>query len=63
MLLSTDRSCEIVHTHTCAAVAETMPLYLRLHRRDLAEQLEDSAARDFGCPAGLLNQLLTETRR
>ena len=53
-------SCEIVRTHTCAAVAATIPLYLRLQRRDLAEQLRDSAPRDFGCPAALLNRLLQE---
>jgi tetratricopeptide (TPR) repeat protein len=51
-------SCEIVRTHTCAAVAATIPLYLRIQRRDLAEQLKNSAARDFGCPADLLNRLL-----
>ena len=51
-------SCEIVRQHTCAAVAATIPLYLRIQRRDLAEQLKDSASRDFGCPAALLNQLL-----
>ena len=56
-----NRSCEIVHSHTCTAVAETIPFYLRQQRRDLAQQLEDSAARDFGCPAGLLNHFLTET--
>jgi hypothetical protein len=53
-------SCEIVRKHTCAAVAATIPLYLRIQRRDLAVQLKDSASRDFGCPAGLLNQLLQE---
>jgi tetratricopeptide (TPR) repeat protein len=56
-------SCEIVHAHTCAAVAATIPLYLRIERRDLAEKLKDSASHDFGCPAALLNQLLREERR
>ena len=42
-------SCEIVRKHTCAAVTATIPLYLRLQRRDLAEQLKASASRDFGC--------------
>jgi tetratricopeptide (TPR) repeat protein len=51
-------SCEIVHRHTCAAVTATIPLYLRIERRDLAEQLENSASRDFGCPAAVLNPLL-----
>jgi tetratricopeptide (TPR) repeat protein len=51
-------SCEIVHTQTCAAVAATIPLYLRMQRRDLAEKLKDSVAGDFGCPADLLNRLL-----
>jgi hypothetical protein len=51
-------SCEIVHRHTCTAVAATIPLYLRIERRDLAEQLKESASRDFGCPAAVLNQLL-----
>jgi hypothetical protein len=45
--------------HTCAAVAATIQLYLRIQRRDLAEKLKDSS-RDFGCPAGPLNQLLQE---
>jgi tetratricopeptide (TPR) repeat protein len=53
-------SCEIVRRHTCTAVAATIPLYLRIERRDLAEQLKASASRDFGCPAGPLNQLLQE---
>ena len=51
-------SCEIVRQHTCTAVAATIPLYLRIGRRDLAGQLKDSASRDFGCPAAALNQLL-----
>jgi tetratricopeptide (TPR) repeat protein len=51
-------SCEIVRQHTCTAVAATIPLYLRIGRRDLAEQLKDSASRDFGCPAAALNQIL-----
>jgi tetratricopeptide (TPR) repeat protein len=49
-------SCEIVRRHTCTAVAATIPLYLHLQRRDLAEQLKASASRDFGC------QLLPEIR-
>ena len=49
-------SCEIVRKHTCAAVAATIPLYLRIQRKDLAEQLKDSALRDFGCPADLPNE-------
>jgi tetratricopeptide (TPR) repeat protein len=53
-------SCEIVRRHTCAAAAATIPLYLRVERRDMAEQLKDSVSRDFGCPAGPLNQLLQE---
>ena len=44
-------SCEIVRQHTCAAVAATIPLYLHVERRDLADQLRDSASRDFGCAA------------
>jgi len=56
-------SCEIVHTHTCTAVAATIPLYLRIQRRDLAEKLRDSASGDFGCPAALLNRLLGEGPR
>ncbi|MGA2269411.1 MAG: DUF1736 domain-containing protein [Bryobacteraceae bacterium] len=48
-------SCEIVRRHTCAAAAATIPLYLRIQRQDLAEQLKDSASRDFGCSAALLN--------
>jgi hypothetical protein len=36
-------------------VAATIPLYLRIQRKDLAEQLKDSALRDFGCPAGQMN--------
>ena len=51
-------SCEIVRRHTCAAAAATIPLYLRVGRRDLAVQLKDSVSRDFGCSAGLLNQVL-----
>jgi tetratricopeptide (TPR) repeat protein len=51
-------SCAIVRQHTCNAVAVTIPLYLRIGRRDLAQQLKDSASRDFGCPAALLDQLL-----
>jgi tetratricopeptide (TPR) repeat protein len=51
-------SCEIVRTHTCAAVAAAIPLYLRIQRRDLAEQLKHSATQDFGCPAAPLNRLL-----
>jgi tetratricopeptide (TPR) repeat protein len=51
-------SCEIVRRHTCAAAAATIPLYLRVGRRDLAELLKDSVSRDFGCPAAQLNQLL-----
>jgi len=51
-------SCEIVRRHTCAAAAAAIPLYLRVQRRDLAEQLKDSVSRDFGCPAAVLNQLL-----
>jgi tetratricopeptide (TPR) repeat protein len=51
-------SCEIVRQHTCTAVAATIRLYLRIQRRDLAEQLKDSASRDFGCPAAALSQLL-----
>jgi tetratricopeptide (TPR) repeat protein len=51
-------SCEIVRRHTCAAAAATIPLYLRMQRRDLAEQLKDSVSRDFGCSAAALNQLL-----
>jgi tetratricopeptide (TPR) repeat protein len=51
-------SCEIVRQHTCTAVAATIPLYLRIGRRDLAGQLKDSASRDFGCPAALLDPLL-----
>jgi len=43
-------SCEIVRRHTCAAAAATIPLYLRVQRRDLAELLKDSVSRDFGCP-------------
>jgi tetratricopeptide (TPR) repeat protein len=44
-------SCDIVRRHTCAAVAAVIPLYLRLQRQDLAEQLKDSVSRDFECPA------------
>ena len=51
-------SCEIVRRHTCAAAAATIPLYLRVGRRDLAVQLKDSVSLDFGCPAAQLNQLL-----
>jgi tetratricopeptide (TPR) repeat protein len=51
-------SCEIVRQHTCTAVAATIPLYLRIGRRDLAKQLKDSASRDFGCPAAVLDPLL-----
>ena len=42
-------SCEIVRRHTCAAAAATIPVYLRVGRRDLAELLKDSVSRDFGC--------------
>ena len=51
-------SCEIVRRHTCAAAAAVIPLYLRLQRRDLAEQLNYSVSRDFDCPAARLNELL-----
>jgi tetratricopeptide (TPR) repeat protein len=51
-------SCAIVRQHTCTAVAATIPLYLRIGRRDLAQQLKDSASRDFGCPAAVLDPLL-----
>ena len=44
-------SCEIVRRHTCAAAAATIPVYLRVGRRDLAELLKDSVSRDFGCSA------------
>jgi tetratricopeptide (TPR) repeat protein len=50
-------SCAIVRRHTCAAAASTIPLYLRVGRRDLAQLLKDSVSRDFGCPAAQLNQL------
>lgn len=56
-------SCEMVRKHTCTAVAATIPLYLRIQRRDLAEKLRDSASGDFGCPAALLNQLLGDGPR
>jgi hypothetical protein len=53
-------SCEMVHRHLCAASSETIKLRLETQRRDLAETMRATALRDFGCPAGPLNQILPD---
>jgi hypothetical protein len=50
--------CEAVHRHLCAASAGTIHIRLESGRRDLAEDMRSSALRDFGCPAGPLDQAL-----
>lgn len=45
-------SCGIVRKHACAAAARAILLYRRLGRADVAGQLQASASRDSGCPAG-----------
>jgi tetratricopeptide (TPR) repeat protein len=51
-------SCETVHRHLCAASVGTIRIRLESGRRDLAEDMRSSALRDFGCPAGPLDQAL-----
>jgi len=41
--------CETVHGHLCRASAAAIELREKTGRRDLAEQLRATAARDFGC--------------
>lgn len=49
--------CETVHGHLCSAMGETMRLRLETKRDDLAESLKKTAVKDFGCPAGPLEQM------
>jgi tetratricopeptide (TPR) repeat protein len=44
-------SCETVHRDICTASAEIIILRTQTGRRDLADEIKNTAVTDFGCPA------------
>src|SRR5579871_3189811 len=55
-----DPSCEIVHKHICAASVDTIKVRLKSSDRDLATTQKRTFVRDYGCPAGPLDQILPD---
>jgi tetratricopeptide (TPR) repeat protein len=51
-----NRECAIVHRHLCAASVGTMRLRVETGRQDLAEQMKQTAMKDFGCSAESLEK-------
>jgi tetratricopeptide (TPR) repeat protein len=49
---------EGTRTQFCAAAAAAMRLRLETHRRELAAGIKSTAVREFGCPAGPLEEIL-----
>lgn len=53
-------SCALIHEHLCAVSADSVKVRLATGRRDIARQMRDSFLRDYGCPAGPLDEAMAE---
>jgi len=52
--------CETIRQLLCAASVDTLKVRLQTGRRDLAESQKQVFLRDYGCPAGPLNQVIPD---
>lgn len=53
-------ACDLVHKHLCAASVEAVKTAVETARWDVARQQKQNFLRNYGCPAGPLDQVLPD---